>query len=216
MQITYLFGLVAVFLIILIQQTFAQIGGTRELGDQIVGALIGGVISGSVISVIVGALFNRRATRIQEEIKDQFNIARSKRAWREQSVSELLGPVNMLLDRTHVAFQRWAANSLFLEAEIIAKSNQTIRDLLLTKGHLIPPELLKDASKLIEHYDRWLEEFNNIRNEKQPNEEEPFVFVGPQGFPFPTESAVKFQETFRGYWAELYGEKKSSGTPAQG
>jgi hypothetical protein len=33
-----------------------------------------------------------------------------------------------------------------------------------------------------------------------------FAFVGPQGFPFPKESADRFQARFKAVWKELYGE----------
>ena len=135
-----------------------------------------------------------------------YSIFRSQRVWKEQSLSELLGPVNMLLDRTDSAFKRWKPNSLFLEAEIIAKSNSKIRDLLLEKGHLIPPELLPDATKLVEHYDKWLEKYDeNSKNLKShPEKKSSFTFVGPDGYPFPRQSADKFQKSFRDYWDDLY------------
>ena len=144
---------------------------------------------------------------IQEEIRAQFDILRSRRIWKEQSVSELLGPMNMLLDRTNLAFERWGENDLFLEAEIIAKSNQKIRDLLLEKGYLIPPNLLIDASKLIEHYDRWLQEYDDNRRTKEPKQQDKFTFVGTKGFEFPRKSADKFQKIFKEYWEELYDKK---------
>jgi hypothetical protein len=59
----------------------------------------------------------------------------------------------MLLDMTGSAFKRLNLNS-FLEVEVIAKSNQRIREILLEKGYLIPSELFLDALKFIEHYDR--------------------------------------------------------------
>ena len=156
MKIYFMMTLVIISLTSCAKNAFARDGQSLKptsLTDQLIGALIGGVISSSVISVVVGVLFNRKTTTIQEGIRNQFQILRSRRVWKEQSVSELLGPVSMLLDRTEIAFKRWSANALSLEAEIIAKSNQKIHEILLEKGHLIPPELLSDASKLIEHYD---------------------------------------------------------------
>lgn len=176
----------------------------KSFTDQIFSTMIGGLISGAVISAIVGFLFHKRTVTIQEQIRSQFEIIRSKRIWKEQSISELLGPVNMLLDRTEIAFKRWNADDLFLEAEIIAKSNQTIRDLLLEKGHLIPPELLPEASKLIEHYDRWLEKYDENRKKENPKHQDSFTFVGPEGYPFPRQSAIKFQQFFKNYWNDLY------------
>ena len=84
--------------------------------------------------------------------------------------------------------------------------NETIRDLLLTKGHLIPPELLEDAGKLVEHYDVWLEKFEKQRSSENPDPEAKFVFAGPDGFPFPSESEKRFQDKFRAYWGDLYAK----------
>lgn len=163
------------------------------IGQLILAALL----SGAVVSSVMGVIFHRYVTRVEQEIKSQ-------RAWKEEAVSKLLGPVNMQLDRTKLAFDRWTSKNLYLEAKVIKEGNQAIRDLLLTKGHLIPPELLEDAGKLIEHYDVWLEKFEKQRLADKPDLESPFTFVGPEGYPFPRQSADRFQEKFQEYWEELY------------
>jgi hypothetical protein len=182
--------------------------------DEFVRLLASGVISGTVISAILTFFFNRKTTEIQEQIKDQYErsmaIFQSTRAWKEQSVSELLGPMYMQFDRTGRAFGRWRTKNLFLETKVIREGNLIIRDLLLTKGHLIPPELLEDAGKLVEHYDRWLEEFEKKRSSEQPDLDSTFVFVGPEGFPFPRQSESRFKAKFEEMWAELYSEDQPS------
>jgi hypothetical protein len=181
--------------------------------DEFVRLLASGVISGTVISAILTFFFNRRTTEIQEQIKDQYErsmaVFQSTRAWKEQSVSELLGPMYMQFDRTRRAFGRWRNKNLFLESKVIREGNLIIRDLLLTKGYLIPPELLDDAGKLVEHYDRWLEEFEKKRSSEQPDLDSTFVFVGPEGFPFPRQSEAKFKAKFEEMWAELYSQDES-------
>jgi hypothetical protein len=129
---------------------------------------------------------------------------RSQRAWKERSVAELLGPMNMQFDRTKRAFDRWQDQNLYLEVKVIKIGNETIRDLLLTKGHLIPPELLNDAGKLIEHYDVWLEVFERLRGGKEPDLKSKFTFAGPEGFPFPTEAETRFKAKYHEYWSQLY------------
>jgi len=166
----------------------------NSLGQLVLTALI----SGAVASSIVGIIFKGYVTRIEEQV-------RSQRAWKERSVSEFLGPVNMQLDRTGRAFGRWKEKNLYIEMKVIKVGNEIIRDLLLTKGHLIPPELLEDAAKLIEHYDVWLEKFEKQRLSSEPDLESPFVFVGPDGYPFPDRSEARFREKFREYWQDLYG-----------
>ena len=182
--------------------------------ESLVNSLIAGVVSGSVISVILGLAFHRRTARIEEEVKTQFQKSldshRSRRDWKERSVADLLGPVYMQLDRTKRAFLRWKEKNLYLEAKIIREGNLTIRDLLLKQGHLIPPQLLDDAGRLVEHYDRWLEEFEKKRLSEDPDESETFVFVGPEGFPFPSDADKRFREAFSKLRDELYGIDKNS------
>ena len=170
--------------------------------------LFAALLSGSVLSAILGALFYGRTKRLEAQIRDQFERSlaefKSQRDWKEKSISELLGPLNMQFERTNRAFRRWRNKNLYLESKIIREGNITIRDLLLRRGHLIPPELLEDAGKLIEHYDRWLEKFERVRIEEQPEQDEAFVFVGPEGYPFPSKSEERFREKFKEMWGELY------------
>ncbi|MCD4744062.1 MAG: hypothetical protein K8R67_16495 [Desulfobacteraceae bacterium] len=155
------------------------------------------VISGGVISAVIGLLFKGFITKVETEVK-------SKRTWKEESVSKLLAPLNMQFDRTKRAFKRWNSLNLFIEAKVVGVGNETIRDLLLSKGHLIPPELLEDAGKLIEHYDVWLEKFQEQRSSETPDLKATFLFVGPDGFPFPGEAEGRFRDKYKEYWKELY------------
>jgi hypothetical protein len=166
-------------------------------GVSIVQLVASAVISAGVVSTVVGLVFRGFATRIEAEVK-------SRRTWKEESVSDLLAPLNMQFDRTGRAFKRWNEQNLYLEAKVVKEGNETIRDLLLKKGHLIPPELLEDAGKLIEHYDVWLEKFEKQRSSENPDLGTTFVFVGPDGFPFPFESERKFRSKFNEYWRDLY------------
>lgn len=174
--------------------------------------MIAGLLSGAVISAVLGSILLRRAKQIEAEIKSQYDrnlaIFQSNRLWKEQSVSELLGPINIQLERTSRASRRWRTQNLFLEAKVIMQGNMVIRDLLLTKSHLIPPELQEDAGKLIEHYDIWLEEFDRLRNTEKPDLETRFVFVGPKGFPFPKDSENLFKKKYQEMWSDLYGNDK--------
>jgi len=156
------------------------------------------LLSGAVASTIMSVVFTGYVTRVVEEV-------RSQRAWKERSVTELLGPMNIQFGRTKRAFDRWNEKNLYLEAKVIKVGNETIRDLLLTKGHLIPPELLDDAGKLIEHYDVWLELFERQRGGKEPDLETPFTFAGPKGHPFPMDAEERFRLKYYQYWKELYG-----------
>jgi len=179
--------------------------GTKSFKDL----LFAGLLSGSVIAGILGFFLNEQATRVEEEVRSQFKTAfevfRSQHDWKKQSLAELLGPVNMQLRRTKLAFLRWDNLNLYLEMTIIAKGNETARDLLLTKGHLIPPELMDCASRLIEHYDVWLEKFERERKSQKPDLETKFIFTGPDGYPFPSECEARFNKKYQELWQEVYG-----------
>jgi hypothetical protein len=105
---------------------------------------------------------------------------------------ELLAPLVVQLDRTKSAYARWTEKNLSLESEIIREGNNEARRLLMTKAHLIPAQLENEARRLIEHYDRWAEEYDRVRV-RQKDSAKPFVFVGPAGFPFPRDAEANFR-----------------------
>jgi hypothetical protein len=155
---------------------------------------------GTVGAGIVGAVINKRLTATLE-------IWKSRRGWEESSVAELLGPVFIQLDRTKRAFDRWDGKNLFLEAQVIRAGNLAIRDLLLGKPHLIPPELRDAAATLILHYDVWLEEFDRVRATQSAGENrDDFVFVAPKGYPFPVKADEEFRNAFEETWKKLYAK----------
>lgn len=169
---------------------------------------LGGLLGSSIATAVLGALFLRRNKIVESEIKAQFDEAlkvfESKRSWKEQVLFELLGPMMMQFERTRRAFGRWDKKSLYLEAKVVREGNLAIRDLLLAKGHLIPPYLMAAASSLIEHYDAWLEEFDTVRGGSAPGDAE-FVFVGPKGYGFPRDAELRFSEEFKKLQHDLYG-----------
>lgn len=161
--------------------------------------LLASLVSGAVIAAIGGAWIKGR-------MDQQFLEFQSTHVWKEKCLSVLLGPMVMQLDRCQRAFDRWSEKNIYLEQKIIRVGNETIRDLLLTHGYLIPDDLMGDAGRLIEHYDRWLEEFDKVRGGAEPDLQQEFVFVGPKGFPFPKDAGTRFRERFRSMWKEVYGK----------
>jgi hypothetical protein len=105
----------------------------------LVSGLVAGITSGTVLAAVLGLLLARRTEQVRREVEAQFmrlsEVLRSQRGWKERSVSELLGPLCVQLDRTNRAFGRWREKNLFLEVKVIREANLTVRDLL----HLIPP-----------------------------------------------------------------------------
>lgn len=173
--------------------------------SQVVGALIGAFLSSGVVTAVGEFLSARRNERVVQEVRAAFERQYQVNEWKRQSLASLLGPVVMQLDRTRRAFDRYTAHNTFLESEILYKGNVAVRDLLLTNGHLIPDDLRGVSGQLIEHYDRWLEEYERVRGEGRHAPDEPFVFAGPQGYPFPSDADARFKECFRRFWGELYG-----------
>lgn len=159
--------------------------------------LLTAILSSAVVSTVIGIALHGFKTRAEARAKSQYS-------WKEQSVTELLAPLNMQFERTERAFGRWNSKNLYLEMKVVKVGNETIRDLLLTKGHLIPPDLRAEAGSLVEHYDVWLEKFEKQRLSENPDLDAPFVFVGPDGYPFPSKAERKFRETFKSYWDDLY------------
>jgi hypothetical protein len=117
----------------------------------------------------------------------------------------LLGQLCIQFGRTKRAFQRYNDTNLFLEAKVLKESNERIRDLLLEKPYLIPPELIEDAIRLIEHYHVWLDEFYKQRDSENPNLKAKFIFVRKKGFYFPRDSEQRFKDKYFELWNELYG-----------
>ncbi|MBD9482151.1 hypothetical protein IB229_04165 [Pseudomonas sp. PDM14] len=173
------------------------------------GGFLGSALATALIGAIVSALFLRRNRRIESEITAYFDerlrVFESTRLWKQQALAQLFGPAHMQLERTRRAFHRWKARNLYLEAKVVREGNQTIRDLLLNQGHLIPPALMDAAGLLVEHYDAWLEEFDRVRGDSEQASDTEFVFAGARGFPFPVAAEQQFQNEFRRLQQELYG-----------
>lgn len=170
---------------------------------------LGGLIGSSIATSILGALFLRRNKMVESEIKthfdERFRVFESKRLWMEQALSQFLGPMIMQFERTKRAFDRWDKRNPYIEGEVVRKGNLTIRDLLVNNGHLIPPRLMLDAVRLVEHYDAWLEEFENVRGQYSSGKDSAFVFVGPKGYGFPGDAEAHFKDEFRRLQKDLYG-----------
>jgi hypothetical protein len=110
----------------------------------------------------------------------------------EQRLFDLLTPMMVHLVRTRYAFTLWDSCR---ETDVIYGGNLFIRDLLEREKKLIPADLEEDARKLVEHYDKWLEKFESQRAAGERGVCLP-VYVGPDGYPFPADSAGRFRARF--------------------
>lgn len=108
---------------------------------------------------------------------------------------ELLAPLKVHFDRTREAFRTWTASDKVTE-QVVKKSNEYIRDLLVTRAYLIPQDLQKDASELVKHYNAWLDEYQRVYKDGVRDSSVAFVFVGDQGFPFPKDAEQRFLQRY--------------------
>lgn len=179
--------------------------------DKFWDLLLASLISNSVAAAALTLIFKKRTEKITAQVKDQFERSlmsfKSGYQLKEQTVSELLGQLCLQFNRTKRAFKRYSDTNLYLEAKVLKDANEKIRDLLLAKSYLIPPELIEDADELIEHYDVWLEEFYKQRDTETPNLNQKFIFAGPKGYRFPTKSEDRFKEKYFEFREDLYGQK---------
>ncbi len=168
----------------------------------------------TITSGIVALYFNRKTERLKAEIAHEFDL-RSKIQntdfdWKKKS-AEILGQVYVHLNRTRLAFDsqysKLNAYDPFLEDEVMLASNKLIRDVILSNGQYIPPHLLEQAGKLVEHYDAWLVKYNNVRVvQKDTSTVHIYVGIldenGKKTLPFPT----KAEDLFRLAYEVLFNE----------
>jgi hypothetical protein len=152
-------------------------------------------VVGTVGAGLTGALIKKR-------FDTELEVWRAQRGWKQESVTQLLGPVYSQLVRSSAGFERWKERNSYIETQIIRAANIAIRDLLLSKPHLVPPSLREDAQSLVQHYDVWLEEFERVRT-INPETSPSHVFV----YSFPKEADEHFREAFIQYWTDLYADE---------
>lgn len=164
--------------------------------------ILGSSIITTLLTSIIVYYFHKKTERQNALIKREFdNLAQKDNAhfeWRKNTV-ELLGQVYLHLNRTSLGFKNKYSGikdyDPYYEDEVIYDSNKHIRDLLIEKGHYLPPELLDEASRLVEHFDVWLTKYNQTRLvEKDIKTKQ--IYVGPDGFRFPENAEKMFKEKY--------------------
>ncbi len=171
--------------------------------------ILGSSIVTTIFTSAIAFYFHKKEQRVNSEIKREFDrisqVQNTDFEWKRQT-TELLGQVYIHLSRTRIAFDNTYSKlkkyDAIFEDEVIYHSNKIIRDILITNGHHLPPELLDEASKLIEHYDAWLITYHKIR--KVNNDTTTIqVYVGPEGFAFPSMAEGKFKEKYIEMFQEI-------------
>jgi hypothetical protein len=170
-----------------------------DWGPFVLQTLIATILSGSIVGLFLKGWLDRR-----------MEAERFTRDWKEKSLSLLIGPVVMHLDRTKHVASRYRETSYakkgtsFFEAQLMRDSNRAIRELLLSNGHLLPEQLRRPAHELVAHYDVWLRRFDEKAARENPGSESTFDvgFARPK---FPGDAAQEFNALYEALRKELYG-----------
>lgn len=132
--------------------------------------LLSATISGAVIGGILKWLVDK-----------ELESWKAQRSWQSAALAEVIAPAVMHFERTKSLAARYSANPRYGEAILLRDSNGTIRELLLSKAHLLPTELLAPAQCLLTHYDIWLKRFDltlaehrDRRGNSEPDPNDPF------------------------------------------
>lgn len=168
---------------------------------MVANTLIEAVISGLLVSVVLGYYITSRDEKIKNSIQEEFKkrdvFFNAQFNFKQRSLEELLGPIIMQLKRSQLALDAYKPNNAYREG-ILKQCNESVRDLLLTKGFLIPSDLQSDAGDLIRHYDEWLEAYDQLRVKSQ-DKTQPFVFT----YDFPKQAEEHFVQKYEDYRKEL-------------
>jgi len=170
--------------------------------EQVVQIILGSSLVTSMLTGTIAYFFHKKTERFNAVIKQEFEIRSQIRntdmEWKKQS-AKLLGQVYIHLNRTRLAMKRIYSKldhyDECFENEIMYKSNKHIRDSILDNGHYIPPEIIEEASKLVEHYDAWLVKYQKLRIE-QKDTKTVHIYVGPDGIPYPDDAEEKFKSQY--------------------
>lgn len=154
-----------------------------------------------LISGVIGFFILKREEilkkKIEEEFKKRDMFFNTRFNYKLRALEELLAPVKLQLIRSKIAVRKYDAGNEYRE-KIIKECNETIRKILLEKGHLIPPDLMPFTEKFISHYDQWLQAYQQAREiKKDPNVSHVFTRD------FPHDSEEKFIAKCDAYRKEL-------------
>jgi len=165
--------------------------------EAILEAVLRVVLEVIVVSGILGGFFLKRDARLKNTIETEFKkmdtYFNAQFDHKHRVLEELLGPIMIQLERSSITLNSYDENNYYREV-ILKQCNETIRDLILTKGHLIPPDLQTEAIEFLKHYDSWLEQYHKVRVVDK-NMEKPFVFTHN----FPHDAKARFIEKYKSY-----------------
>ena len=134
---------------------------------------------------------------IEEEFSKRDKFFDVRLNYKLQALEELLAPLKLQLIRSMITVRGYDANNEYRE-KILKECNETMRSLLLTKGHLIPSDLIPSAEEFIKHFDGWLQAYNKFRVIKNDTNVK-LVFT----YDFPHNAEKAFSDKCESYRKEL-------------
>jgi len=159
------------------------------------------VFQAIIVSGILGYFFLNREERLKKTIEAEFKkrdtYFNAQFDYKRRALEELLAPIMMQLKRSSITLTTYEANDHYRE-NIFKQCNETIRNLLLEKGYLIPPDLQSEAGDFLKHYDGWLQHHHQLRKVDKDMDKS-FVFT--HDFPHAAEKA--FCQKYAQYRNEL-------------
>lgn len=129
------------------------------------------------------------------------NVSLDANVTDERRLLGLLKPMMVQFTRTKRAFLDWDSCR---ETQIIKEGNKFNHDLLFRERKRFAKfNLNREAKSLIRHYGAWLTKYARIESSRgdlcKP------VYVGPEGFPFPSKSEAALRTKFKELHSRLEG-----------
>jgi hypothetical protein len=136
-----------------------------------------------VLTAVLSGATAAVGTFLSFHLQSGFEVERAEQAYALRAWTELVGPAVMQMDRSLTAFERYRQSNKYGDATILAEANRSVRDLLLSKAHLMTPSLFAKSKCLITHYDMWLQGYeDSLRffreiHGREPRVNEPFAVI---------------------------------------
>lgn len=101
-----------------------------------------------------------------------------------KNIDEFLGIVKTQLARSELAYKAYIdSGKLFLYAKILKEVNDSLRCLLVSKTHLLPPEQIMNSLSLIHHIDVWSTVWEDTFALQKPSINSVFSFENTVRYP---------------------------------
>lgn len=113
-----------------------------------------------------------------------------------QQALEFTGEIHMQMKGSAAAYHNYLqGGKTYMHAHILRQYNARLRDMLLQKGYLLSEALQEDALALVDHYDVWMQKWDELERKLSPALSDEFVF--PNEVTFPKTAAANLEKEFQ-------------------